>query len=527
MPRPIVIHGSDSEPEHDTVAQLPTTREVAHGTIVELESIPPPSSLAMRKDFIWATAADLLHQNSRHMPHQPQAMNIVHQLPMVLGLAPISTLFAKAGGAINKIIQSPGCIAISSAASGGQPDTNQGAAEQPIVDPYNHEGTLQIWQENKGQSSTILHGHCLFENQSQTCHKCYTVNNISFDPNQSQIMASAGNDCSVQLWLDDKKLVNGYYKYPKAPYDVVYQEKNSLLAVTCANGSVYVHSTQSGLPFEDPIDLHVTPLDVQQSVGSVVWGHGGSADLLFASSESQRADDYCGFHVAFDPDQRRCAYDFSVRESGDAMALDPDGPDSGTHSLRVYDVRRRNGQEPIQHIRLDTFDSGSPEPGSHANEDQVTTAGFSPDGILLAVARSDDELHIYDSRFMGRSAEPMARYLHWDDDCCFGDKWGIVDAVWVDGWCGRGFGIITGGADGEVLGYSLLHLRGSVGFIPLQRLCQAEDVQNGEVLARPNVDVGHFSVGDPRNGEKPLVVGDNGGRVYVYDYAAGAGSSVF
>ncbi|KAH8991931.1 WD40-repeat-containing domain protein [Lactarius akahatsu] len=492
QPQPIVIHGSDSEPEHDTIARLPTTSEVVHGTIVEPESIPPPSSLAMRKDFIWATAADLLHQNSRHMPQQP--MNIVHQLPMVLRLAPISTSFAKAGGAINKIIQSPGCIAVSSAASGGQPD-NLGAAEQPIVDPYNHEGTLQIWQENKGQSSTILHGHCLFEDQSPTCHKCYTVNSISFDPNQSQIMASAGNDCSVQLWLDDKKLVNGYYKYPKAPYDVVYQEKDSLLAVTCANGSVYVHSTQSGLPFGDPIDLHVTPLDVQQSVGSVVWGHGASADLLFASSEAQRADDYHGFHVAFDPDQRRCAYDFSVRESGDAMALDPDGERLAICTVgprQVYDVRRRNGQEPIQHIRLDTFDSGSPEPGSHANEDQVTTASFSPDGILLAVARSDDELHLYDSRFMGRN------------------KWGIVDAVWVNGWCGRGFGIITGGADG------------CVRFWDPRR--SAEDVQNGEVLARPNVDVGHFSVGDPHNGEKPLVVGDNGGRVYVYDYAA---SSVF
>ncbi|KAI9445360.1 WD40-repeat-containing domain protein [Lactarius indigo] len=506
QPQPIVVHGSDSEPEHDATAQLPTASEVVHSTIVEPESIPPPPSLAMRKDFIWATAADLLHQNLGHMSHQP--MYIAHQPPM-------------AGGAINKIIQNPGCIAISSAASGGQPD-NQGAAEQPIVDPYNHEGTLQIWQESKGKGSTILHGHCLFQDQSPACHKCYTVNNISFDPNQSQIMASAGNDCSVQLWLDGKKLVNGCYKYPKAPYDVVYQEKDSLLAVTCTNGSVYVHSTQSGLPFGDPIDLRVTPLDVQQSVGSVVWGHGASADLLFASSEAQRANDYSGFHVAFDPGQRRRAYDFSAKESGDAMALDPDGerlaictagPICGAHSLRIYDVRRRNGQEPIQHIQLDTFDSGSPEHEPHATEDQVTTASFSSDGVLLAIARSDDELHIYDSRFVGRSAEPMARYLHWDDDCCIGDKWGIVDAVWVDGWCGRGFGIITGGADG------------CVRFWDPRR--SAEDVQNGEVLARPNVDIGHFSVGDPRSGEKPLVVGDNGGRVYVYDYAAGASGSVF
>jgi hypothetical protein len=52
-----------------------------------------------------------------------------------------------------------------------------------------------------------------------------------------------------------------------------------------------------------------------------------------------------------------------------------------------------------------------------------------------------------------------------------------------------------------------------------------EDMENGEVLARPDVDVGHFSVGDPRKGEKPLVVGDNDGRVYVYDYTSASTSN--
>ena len=80
------------------------------------------------------------------------------------------------------------------------------------------------------------------------------------------------------------------------------------------------------MPLGDPICLRVTPLgNVQQSVGSVVWGHGASADLLFASSESQSANDFSGFHVAFDPDQRRRVFDFSAKGSGDAMALDPDG----------------------------------------------------------------------------------------------------------------------------------------------------------------------------------------------------------
>ena len=88
---------------------------------------------------------------------------------------------------------------------------------------------------------------------------------------------------------------------------------------------VYVHNTKPGLPFGDPIFLCVTPPDVQQAVGSVVWGHGASADMLFASSEAQMANDFSGFHVAFDPDQRRCVYNFSAKGSGDAMALDSDG----------------------------------------------------------------------------------------------------------------------------------------------------------------------------------------------------------
>jgi hypothetical protein len=44
----------------------------------------------------------------------------------------------------------------------------------------------------------------------------------------------------------------------------------------------------------------------------------------------------------------------------------------------------------------------------------------------------------------------MRRYLHYGDDYCLGgDRWGIVDAVWIDGWCGKGLGVITGGSDGE------------------------------------------------------------------------------
>lgn len=64
---------------------------------------------------------------------------------------------------------------------------------------------------------------------------------------------------------------------------------------------------------------------MQHSVGAIVWGKGASVDTLFASSESQSTYDFSGHHVAFDPDQGRRIYEFSAKESGDAMALDADG----------------------------------------------------------------------------------------------------------------------------------------------------------------------------------------------------------
>lgn len=50
----------------------------------------------------------------------------------------------------------------------------------------------------------------------------------------------------------------------------------------------------------------------------------------------------------------------------------------------------------------------------------------------------------------------------------------------------------------------VLRAKGCVRFWDVRR--SADDISNGEVLARPNSDIGHFSVGDPYSGEKPLVV---------------------
>ncbi len=130
--------------------------------------------------------------------------------------------------------------------------------------------------------------------------------------------------------------------------------------------------------------------------------------------------------------------------------------------------------------------AGSGSQQLESRDGEVRAISFSPDGLLLAVARSDDELHIYDSRFMGRSREPMRRFLHWGDDCCLGgDRWGIVDAVWVDGWCGKGLGVITGGSDGEIF-ITILRLLARRFIISLC-LCKKAAFVSGMYAGRPTI----------------------------------------
>jgi hypothetical protein len=76
---------------------------------------------------------------------------------------------------------------------------------------------------------------------------------------RSHLMASTGNNGTVQLWQDSEKLDDGSCqcdcsffcplssltlltvdKYPMAPHDVAYRERDSLMAVACMNGHVSI-----------------------------------------------------------------------------------------------------------------------------------------------------------------------------------------------------------------------------------------------------------------------------------------------
>lgn len=121
MPQDIIfIHSSDSEDgaksddsviltsPPSTTAVYSSISKIVHGSAMEHNFIPPPPSLALRKDFIWATVSKC-QLSLVFIPHLSQAAAVKrkqnpfgHQ-PSALKLAPVSASFAKAGGGKSEV----------------------------------------------------------------------------------------------------------------------------------------------------------------------------------------------------------------------------------------------------------------------------------------------------------------------------------------------------------------------------------------------------------------------------------------
>lgn len=196
------------------------------------------------------------------------------------------------------------------------------------------------------------------------------------------------------------------------------------------------------LPFKK---LYVAPRGSSHAAGSTLWGEGPSKHLLFSSSEPTVENDYTGFHHAFDTRRGVQAVQFDATESGDAIALSPDGTTlvlftwgkNGVHPVRLYDVRRKE-KEAYETEELEKF-----QVRPHIGEEEVNQASFSPDGRLLAVARNDNALHLYDVRALSRG--PLCRFEHHDSDTPGG--FGVVAVNWIQGR--DRIGVVSGGEDGR------------------------------------------------------------------------------
>ncbi|KAI0029614.1 hypothetical protein K488DRAFT_56024 [Vararia minispora EC-137] len=173
--------------------------------------------------------------------------------------------------------------------------------------------------------------------------------------------------------------------------------------------------------------------------------------------------------------------------TGDVLAIA--STDGSEHTLRLYDVARDRFEKAGSIVVLEPFERGG-------RGGEVTVAAFSPTRDMLALARNDDVVHVYDLRMLCSGRGPVHWFGH--DDARDGNEWtgagrfGVTQMEWVQEWRGGmdgQLGIVTGGGDGSVVLWDVL-----------------SSGKNPEELAGLDHGVGQFSLGDRAAGEKRLVV---------------------
>jgi len=388
-----------------------------------------------------------------------------------------------------------------------------------------------IWRDNELRTCRRS-GHN--SSQPDAIEKYYTVNDVKFDPTYSKRMVSSGNDCTVRIWehVDSYDGFDSYditssedvpdslpaavelvhtNHYSKPPLDIAYQWPKHddacqpVLAVACKDGNLYTYSGDG-----DPtskVRFAIGPPKAGHSVGAIAWGRDQTSSYLFASSEPTDTGDLTGAHRALDIHEEKIAYNFSSEEAGDAMAVDELGQRLALftrgllelNTLRIYDISRKDGRQPIFSCGLTEF----AKEGEDEDDGEVNCASFSPDGIYLAIARNDNVVHVYDSRNLERGF--LYAFKHdYPNRAVAGFKgFGVVEAQWVTSFDGRRLGLVSGGNDGCVR---------------LWDVGQAmENSANGRVIAKTDFDIAHFSIGNTSRGEAPLVIGDSGGGLSIFD----------
>jgi WD40 repeat protein len=172
-------------------------------------------------------------------------------------------------------------------------------------------------------------------------------------------------------------------------------------------------------------------------------------------------------------------------------------------NLRLCDAR--TGYKTYRHIPLKPFTSRE-----KTNNGEITRAVFSPDGNLLALARNDNETHMYDPRYLSPSRGPIWECKH-TYPSQFRENNGCIDAVWVQSTFGVSCGLITGGADGALSLLFLFGRRLSNQYYLLVGCVRLWDVTRWQesILAVVKDPIATFSVGNVATGEHALIV-------YVY-----------
>lgn len=432
-------------------------------------------------------------------------------------------------GAITSIVQAPGKFIVGATASAGTVEHSVDDQDRSPP-PDNRAGALVVY--NRGHVHSVQ-AHCRTRMTNRgPAIKYYSVNDVAFNPYNSSQFLSTGHDCSAKIWqiAEDEDEESSPVEpsllrtlpFRDVPEELLYKSDNSILAVSCTDGTVSLFNTED--VFEDfPVLLakfRVAPNGTNQATGATTWGVESTEDFLFTSSEPPAPDDtVTGYHRAWDTNRRSLAFQLDAHEAGDAIAISPDGSTlalttsgaGNSHPIRLYDIRRRDPKA-FEKEELESFlerPSSSSDTGEPPDQ-TVHYTTFSSDGRLLAIARSDNRLHVYDMRALSKG--PLCDFRHLDSDGSGGSSYGVIHAAWVEGRDRRRIGITSGGDDGCVRLWE-------------PALSSSDELQ-GIILGRSDFDVAHFSIGDGWKGETPLVIGDSGGGVHTYDLLDGGGRRI-
>ncbi|TFK29731.1 WD40 repeat-like protein [Coprinopsis marcescibilis] len=473
-------------------------------------SVPPPrSKIDVKGQFVW----DLIRcaENYRIRPIRTLLSSMPRVLPrrelavdLDLQRLAVTTRFKRCPGGITRIVQKDGWVAVGGACIGGNTD-GEADPENEVISPYNEPGSLVTWTRLGGEHLRVQEGH---QRVRPGGNKYYAVNDVKFDP-CSPSFVSSGYDRRVMV-CDRKETSGEHEAYSESsflhrfksgvPHDMAFKPATSVLAV----GERSVHVFSSIRPGAQSSTVRIVPANESHRhvIGAVRWGSGPTENQIFASSEPLEENCFDGHHRTADATSSKDSYKFDASEAGDALVLNPSGSAlimttrgfDNQNIMYLYDVRRKDGKNKL---KMDL------EPYSSDVEAEVHDISFSSDGIYLALARHDNQTHVYDFRMLKR--EPLWRFKH-QGECKTGQNGkscGVMKLEWVESTVRSRLGLVTGGSDGCVRLWD--------------PLLSIEDPSNGSVIADVASDIGTFSLGDRFKQEHQLIVGDCTGEIFIFD----------
>lgn len=224
-------------------------------------------------------------------------------------------------------------------------------------------------------------------------------------------------------------------------------------------------------------EINVTPSSDTQPIQSVVWGQQSTSNVIFASSGLEHWNSHNGFHKAFDIEKNKLVHTLDSEGCGECLDVSPRGTsphnwlqprlkvvgnevalvtscEDQQFRLSMYDLRSKSYITASRHVTLSRLprwfedtDETHRDPKINKLPSSINQILYSPDGVYIAVARSDNMTQIYDSRFLDRV---LYRFRHKPgiegtvDDM----KFGVYRIEWVTHPISGRPSLVSGGADG-------------------------------------------------------------------------------